>query len=187
MIQEITKSKEGKFNTTSLKLIDLYNPTVDMIDLDDILIALLNICRFGGHLSEFYSVFQHSLLVWKLSEVDNSSVEVQKVALFHDAAEAYLGDVISPLKHILVPLYDPLEKNFLRVIFEKFNLDYSLLPQIKKYDIEALVLENDHYKHDKQHDVFYKLMVSIYSNNGQSYTDHKELFKSIHTNLCKTN
>jgi hypothetical protein len=45
----------NKFNYT--------NATIDDIDIEDIACALSNICRFAGHLPEFYSVAQHSVFM----------------------------------------------------------------------------------------------------------------------------
>lgn len=50
--------------------------------------------RFNGHVNRFYSVAQHSVLV---AEQQDQPCD-QLAALFHDAAEAYLPDVPSPIK-----------------------------------------------------------------------------------------
>ena len=71
------------------------HPRVEDICLEDIAHALSHICRFGGHCAQFYSVAQHSILV-----ASALPVELKAHGLLHDAGEAYLGDVIWPLKHI---------------------------------------------------------------------------------------
>lgn len=45
--------------TLSGKKFNYLTATVDDIDVEDIATALSNICRFAGHLPEFYSVAQH--------------------------------------------------------------------------------------------------------------------------------
>jgi len=97
-------SDDGVFNTNSGLLVNLHKPTEDMICIEDIASALSKICRFGGHSSAFYSVAQHSVIVMALG-----SPYLCREALLHDAAEAYLGDVIKPLKNILGPVYEDLE------------------------------------------------------------------------------
>lgn len=75
------------------------DPRADEVHIDDIAQALSNVCRFGGRCSEFYSVAQHS--VWVARYVENrhpGQPALALHALMHDAAEAYLGDVIRPLK-----------------------------------------------------------------------------------------
>lgn len=51
--------------TLSGKKFNYLTATVDDIDIEDIATALSHICRFAGHLPEFYSVAQHS--VWLAS------------------------------------------------------------------------------------------------------------------------
>jgi hypothetical protein len=135
----VLNSEDGVFNTHTGILINLVNPTEEMIDLKDIASALSKICRFGGHSSLFYSVAQHCVLVAAL----NGSI-AGKEALLHDASEAYLGDVIKPLKVLLGAAYRDLEANFESVISAKFGLHITkgVKSRIKRFDNEALELEH---------------------------------------------
>ncbi len=88
--------------------------------LADIAHALAQQCRFNGHTRTFYSVAQHSLLVASLAPD-----ELRLEALLHDAAEAYLGDIVTPLKHFLEhlsPGFAGLEKGVLGAIHRRFGL-----------------------------------------------------------------
>jgi hypothetical protein len=58
----------------------------------------------------------------------------------HDAAEAYLGDVSTPLKQ-LIPEYKVIEHRVERVICQAFDLPYPLDPSIKQADLRMLVTE----------------------------------------------
>lgn len=133
----IKAATDGVFNTLSGHLVDIRNPREDVIDISDIANGLSLICRFMGQIYRFYSVAQHSILVMHLAPP-----ELQREALLHDAAEAYLGDVISPLKHLLGAAYKTLEHNFETVIAQKFGLDPQKLKAVKRYDLEALELEH---------------------------------------------
>lgn len=139
--QPIHKNDEGLFNTQSGKLIDLLNPTPEMISLEDIALALSNYCRFGGHLTSHYSVAEHSILVWQLCPSS-----LKPAALLHDAAEAYLGDVIKPLKNLIGETYKHLEDKWTKVIFDKYGVPLNDLIAIKEYDMKAVELEHNYFR-----------------------------------------
>lgn len=108
------------------------------VSIVDIAHSLSNICRFTGHVKEFYSVAQHSVLV--CDHVD--TLEEKRAALLHDATEAYLNDLSSPIKaSIQLGEYKKLEDYYHNVINDRFNLDKGNTPNIKKADLEALFTE----------------------------------------------
>ena len=72
------------------------DPRPDEISLADIAHSLSLQCRFGGHCPRFYSVAEHSVLA-SLAAPPLLALPM----LLHDAAEAYVGDVIRPLKQLL--------------------------------------------------------------------------------------
>jgi hypothetical protein len=79
-----------------------FDPKPEQIFLEDLAHALAMKCRFTGHTRFHYSVAQHSVLMVKLALNRGMSKEVQQFALLHDASEAYLPDVASPLKKSLL-------------------------------------------------------------------------------------
>ena len=71
------------------------------VRVPDIAHALSNLCRFTGH-GRWYSVAEHSVLVSRLAPKmcgDRWCRLCGVRGLFHDAAEAYIGDLNSPTKH----------------------------------------------------------------------------------------
>ena len=112
------------------------DPRPEDLDLGDIAHALSNLCRFGGHCREFYSVAQHSIHV---------SCEVQPRALkaaglMHDATEAYLIDLPRPIKDAL-PEYRVAEDRLWRVIAKRYGLPEVLPEEVKEADERMLATE----------------------------------------------
>lgn len=114
------------------------NPRADDVHLVDIAHALSMLCHWGGHAREFFSVAQHSLLVSYVCPP-----ALMEWGLLHDAAEAYCGDMIRPLK-VLLPEYKTVETRVLRAIAERFALDWPEPPALKAYDNAVLLAESKH-------------------------------------------
>jgi 5'-deoxynucleotidase YfbR-like HD superfamily hydrolase len=114
---------------------DLMDPEHSEIRVTDIAHALSHICRFTGHTREAYSVAQHSIYVSHLV-----LPELALQALLHDAAEAYIGDVSSPLKALL-PEYKLIEKRIEAAIFTRFGLPPQIDRLVKEADMVMLATE----------------------------------------------
>jgi 5'-deoxynucleotidase YfbR-like HD superfamily hydrolase len=112
----------GTMNTFSGKKFDPVKMTVEDICLEDIGHALSLLCRGGWHLKYFYSVGQHSVNCMKEAEARGWSKRVQLACLLHDASEAYLSDIIRPVKENLVG-YLELENRIMEKVLERFGLD----------------------------------------------------------------
>lgn len=110
-------------------------PRIDVVAIEDIAHGLAYLCRFNGQTREFYSVAQHSLVVASLVPTD-----LRLAALLHDAAEAYLGDMVKPLK-VLMPEFAALEDKVSNIIGATFGIDYSDYRPIKRADLIALATE----------------------------------------------
>ena len=116
------------------QLFDLTSPKTNEFNIEDIAHGLSHICRFVGQAARFYSVAEHSVLV---SHVVPHS---QLAALLHDAAEAFMGDVSTPLKRLL-PEFHAIEERIERAIFSRFGVDWPTPPEVKLADIQVLAAE----------------------------------------------
>lgn len=161
------------------KKIDLINPTREMVDIEDIAHALSMICRFNGHCRDFYSVAEHSVMVeamgsqlWMKRESERHAGKLhvppkptseflqQSLALLlHDAAEAYIGDLTTPLKRGLDSIggdvvFPPpgeklsklaeLERRWLAAIGQTFGLEDRLAEPselIRQADEKVMTIE----------------------------------------------
>jgi uncharacterized protein len=79
---------------------DAKRPEAYDYTLYEIAFALENVCRWAGHPLRFYSVAEHSVRVARLVEDLGGTAEQRRAALIHDAAEAFLGDMPSSIKHM---------------------------------------------------------------------------------------
>jgi hypothetical protein len=126
-------------------MIDLEYPDPAKIHIEDVAHSLAMTCRYAGHCCSFYSTAEHSLLVERLGRVPLHPLlprELFLAFLLHDAAEAYLGDVTSPLKSLLAD-YRELEARWEAAVRERFSLpDNELLRwKVGSADRQALLAE----------------------------------------------
>ncbi len=98
------------------------DPRVGDFRIEDIAHHLAMICRYGGAVSRFYSVAEHSVHVSRAVRP-----EYAFEALLHDAAEAYIGDMVRPLKHQAeMSAFRAADDRIERVIREQFKIDSTL-------------------------------------------------------------
>ena len=107
-----------------------FDPKPEEVVLEDIIVSLAKQCRFNGSCSEFYSVAQHSVLVAEMVPD-----RWKRAALFHDATEAYIGDIIKPIKYS-IPIIKEVEDKIWSVIAGKYNLPKVLPECVHKADVQ---------------------------------------------------
>lgn len=113
------------------------DPNPHAIDIRDIAHALALQSRFSGHCRAFYSVAQHSCLVSSLCSSKNALW-----GLLHDASEAYLVDVPSPVKHDPhFEFYREAEARLNEAVRVRFRLEKPMPAEVKRADGIALAAE----------------------------------------------
>ncbi len=101
------------------------------ISLREIATRLGRICRFDGRIDRFYSVAEHVVnLSWYFKESPELSFE----ALHHDDHEAYIGDIITPIKRLMGQEFEVMDNHTSAVTREFFGLSPELDPRIKIAD-----------------------------------------------------
>ena len=115
------------------------NPEVFRIDY--LAKALANQCRFTGQVDRFTSVAEHSVTVAAIVLELTDDRQKALAGLLHDAPEAILGDVSSPLKAILGEVYRRLERKAQAAIFAHYGLPLPFPDEVKKADMISLATE----------------------------------------------
>jgi len=116
------------------------DPKPGEIRISDVAHGLSNVCRFGGQCRTLYTVAEHSVRVAHWLMRRHGSRELAAWGLVHDAAEAYLGDVIRPLKGFF-PAYRVVEEKMLRAITGKLKLPWPEPPEVVVADGVVLACE----------------------------------------------
>ena len=106
--------------------VDYFAKLSDAELIDELAGALSKVCRFAGHCKTFYSVATHCALGMPIpsrGREDRDASEVREYGLsflFHDAAEAYTGDITTPLK-LLIPNFKEIEKGIEDALFSRLT------------------------------------------------------------------
>lgn len=138
---------DGCMVAYSGNVINLYSPKSNHYLLEDIAHGLAFNCRWNGATKTYFSVAEHCCMMY-----DVAPDELKALALFHDAEEAYWGDIIKPLKNLLPASTRILMREMRYVIIAQYLGKDTLLPkeldhldsQMLQWDFENLILENNH-------------------------------------------
>jgi len=127
--------------TESGRHLDVIAPNPADIELTDIAAGLARELRFNGLTRVGYSVAQHSVMCFEHAKSmlgRQATDRILKFVLLHDASEAFLGDIVQPLKAYL-PDYQDIENTWMDAIHRRFKLD--------KHNVidKGLVKQSDQY------------------------------------------
>ena len=107
----------GVIHTIGQNRIDLQNFTLGDVDISDIAWGLGRTLRYGGHIREDWTVAHHSVV---MSYVVPETHALE--ALLHDAAEAYIGDIIWPVK-AMFPEIEEFENSLTLTVMDAFEVN----------------------------------------------------------------
>ena len=139
----ITQEVKGRIRTFTGKYVNPLAMRAKDICIEDIAHHLSLITRYSGACPYHYSVAQHSLYVSQIMERRYPGSKMMALAgLLHDASEAYLNDMSSPVKHNpLMKFYRDIEHETGLMIFCVFGLDPKLMDLTKSADDEVFFAE----------------------------------------------
>lgn len=146
--------------------IDLASPDTYEFKVEPIAKMLSKIKRFNGY---GLDVATHSVLTARILYNYTGNPHIALVGLLHDAQEAFIGDVATPVKYVVGTGWDIMEGNLQRAIinqicpYRKHTL--AVQPLIKlvdtyllKLEVEVLFAEGE-YKHNDAWDFLDKIVV----------------------------
>lgn len=118
------------------------SPLPEDVDIEDIAHALSHICRFGGHARTHYSVAEHSVRVSEWVADCGGSLDGQFAGLMHDAAEAYVGDMVWTIKQFdCMEVFRSIEDRVQDAIAKRFGFAARGVPIVKHADLKLLETE----------------------------------------------
>lgn len=111
------------------------DPRAEDVFPADIAHALSLLCRYNGHIQRFMSVAEHCVQMSYAVSPENALW-----ALLHDATEAYVGDMIRPLKRMM-PDFKDAEDEVMEAIAERFGIDPVMPQEVHEADSRILLDE----------------------------------------------
>lgn len=128
-------AQHGWMQTFGGTAFDPLNPVLEDIHISDIAHHLSLTCRYSGAVQRFYSVAEHSVLVARAVPPEHF-----RWGLLHDATEAYIADLVRPIKHRM-PEYRAVEDNLMAFICTRFGLPLDCPPEVHDADLRIVVDE----------------------------------------------
>lgn len=138
-----TQDRAGKIRTFTGRYVNPLEMLPADLNIIDIAHHLSLLCRYTGACPEFYSVGQHSISVARRADPARMNPGLRLAALLHDAAEAYLNDIASPVKQSEVfAEYRVIERDLLEVIWDWAGVPFEITEtHVKPFDVEQFHAE----------------------------------------------
>ncbi len=112
--------------------VDFFDLDNSVIKLEDITERLSRIVRFNGGTIRPFTVGEHTLVLNRIATIDKKSDTTRLYILLHDATEAFMGDLVSPLKAVL-PEFTKLEEKLFDSICKQIAPNVTLSQEDKDY------------------------------------------------------
>lgn len=119
------------------------DPRPGDFNIEDVASSLARVCRFNGHLDcgpdhQAYSVAHHCVLM-----ADFADDDVKFLALMHDAPEAYLCDLPTPVKRAVGDGYRSLEDRCWTALCQQYHIDCDAGAYDRLKELDARMLHSE--------------------------------------------
>lgn len=141
--------KIGFIRTFTGKHFSLQQPDPEQVDPRDLAHQLSMECRWGGAVARHYSVAEHSIYVARFAAAMVEPLHKDLAmawGLLHDAHEAYLKDVPTPLKLLLGSTYTYMAAGIDLAVLRRFDLPplpAEVIKAVKRADHHVAWCEAD--------------------------------------------
>ena len=133
------------------KVTDINNFSEEDIVIEDIALSLSRQVRYNGHGFRVPTIAEHSIAVYQHVKEMVSDPQTLMAALLHDSAEAYVGDLVAPIKRHCVE-FKKIEKRFENMVRKRFlidsdEIDWALIKHSDLYVCctESTRVQSQHY------------------------------------------
>lgn len=112
------------------------------VRISDIANGLALTCRYSGQgdVEKFYSVAEHSVLMAEYA-LQDVGPHAAMYALLHDAAEAYMGDLVPAVKNALGGSWKSIEDGITDCIMRKYSVRQDFKRYVKVLDMRMVPVE----------------------------------------------
>ena len=133
-----TKDRGPWMHTSMCRRFYPGDPRPEDISISDIANGLALTSRYAGQgeVYRYYSVAEHSVLMTEYAATRGWPTKALLCVLLHDAAEAYLGDLTSPVKQVIGAGYKLVEERVQNAILDKYGL--RLTEEVYRAHIKGL-------------------------------------------------
>jgi len=112
------------------KLIKPFSEDCDNLDLKTVALSLSRVKRFFGQTK--LSVAQHCVNIARVFIYQGKMMEA-KQALLHETSEAFMGDLVTPVKKLIF-IFKLLEGVINKKVFKCYGLPYPVCAEVEKID-----------------------------------------------------
>lgn len=137
----MTRVANGIVQTYTGALVSVLEPDPQTLHLLDVAVGLSRAVRFRGQTRVPYVVLEHCVRGSFLVE-EAWGRDMARAFLMHDCAEAYLGDLASPIKYLPgMEMFHDLERRLERAAAQRWDLVYPWPEEVRVADYAMLQAE----------------------------------------------